>query len=65
MKITRILKIENCSNGYIITVEPGIKKIVAKSKEEVCKLIAESIQDIIPEENNKEIYLDLTYRNEN
>lgn len=49
---TEKLKIESCDNGYIVTMETSGTRSVAKSKSEVCALIAESLKSVIPNEKD-------------
>ena len=44
MTKTESLNIESCDNGYIITMGASRTKSVAKSKNEVCAMIAESLK---------------------
>lgn len=52
MTKTEKLKIESCDNGYIVTMGLNGAKSVAKSKGEVCTIIAECLKSIIPNEKD-------------
>lgn len=54
MTKTESLKIESCDNGYIIEMVTIGKKSVAKNKNEVCAMIADSLKGIIPDEKDIE-----------
>lgn len=62
MNKTEKLKIESCDNGYIVTLVTSGAKSVAKSKSEVCTMIADSLKSIFPNEKDIEnvISLDIT-----
>ena len=64
MTKTESLNIESYDNGYIITMGASRTKSVAKSKSEVCAMIAESLKSIIPNEKDIEniITLDISLK---